>query len=508
MFLAKNEKAGTKKPARKDIAAEVTNIFEELITAFIMALVIVTFVIRPFIIPTGSMADTLKGAHFRLRCPQCGYRYELNFEPGEYGLPRNVVPRGKIKVPHSRCPSCGYYQVGGQGLLVTKGDKILALKCLYQFFEPRRWDVVVFRYPIDPTEKFIKRLIGRPGETVEIIDGDVYIDGQISRKPPKVQKELWMPVYNNDYQPARPRAGLFNGHIWQQPFKNVAESRWMVSETDPTKFSLDSPAEQVNTLIYDTTIGNDFRATYAYNDVRRYDYMPYCSDLMVRFHADSTRQLGHVGISLSKYQNNYRAWVDVTGQMFIARMDNGEEIILNTKSIEPFTVNQPVLVKFANVDYRLIFEFGDEKLTYDLGRLADDLGQRRTDVKPEVKIFGSGKLTLSHIAVFRDVHYTGKFAGSSQSGRAAEGSPLVLGKDEFFVLGDNSPVSGDGRWWSEHGRGNSGQTYRLGIVPREYLVAKALFVFWPSGFRPFAEFPFSFIPDIGRMRLIHGGSGR
>jgi len=57
-----------------------------------------------------------------------------------------------------------------------------------------------FRNPIEPSINYIKRLIGRPGETVEIIDGDIYIDGQISRKPAKVQEELWMPVYDNDYQ--------------------------------------------------------------------------------------------------------------------------------------------------------------------------------------------------------------------------------------------------------------------------------------------------------------------
>ena len=71
---------------------------------------------------------------------------------------------------------------------VTKGDKILALKCIYQFFEPKHWDVVVFRSPLEPQTNYIKRLVGRPGETVKIIDGDVYIDGQISRKPAKIQK--------------------------------------------------------------------------------------------------------------------------------------------------------------------------------------------------------------------------------------------------------------------------------------------------------------------------------
>ena len=147
-------------------------------------------------------------------------------------------------------------------------------------------------------------------------------------------------------------------------------------------------------------------------------------------------------------------------------------------------MNKPTLVEFANVDHQLIFRFGSDKLTYDLGRSAEDAGERKRDVQPQVKIFGSGTVTVSHIAIFRDIHYTAKrSAGSPEEGRAIEGNPFTLGKDEFFVLGDNSPNSEDGRWWAKAGIGNNGRSYREGIVPRDYLVGKALFVYWPGGFR-------------------------
>ncbi|MHC4626456.1 MAG: S26 family signal peptidase [Planctomycetota bacterium] len=77
---------------KKDRAAEIANTFEWLITAFILAFVFRTFVMEAFRIPTGSMADTLKGAHFRLRCRQCGYGYDYGFIPGRYGYPEDTIP--------------------------------------------------------------------------------------------------------------------------------------------------------------------------------------------------------------------------------------------------------------------------------------------------------------------------------------------------------------------------------------------------------------------------------
>jgi len=284
MSISKTEKTGFDKTAqrRKDRATEIANTFEWLIVAFVLAFVFRAFIMEAFRIPTGSMADTLKGAHFRLRCPQCGYKYDYGFIGRYFGFQReDYIPTNRtLRLYPSRCPSCGHYQPTGGVMPVANGDRILVLKCIYQFVEPKRWDVVVFKNPDKPQINYIKRLVGRPGETIEIIDGDVYINGQVSRKPRKVQEELWMPVYNNDYQPVRPRKPLthlgFNGHFWQQPFKNAAGSEWVINNEDkPTIFYLDSSADESHSIFYDASVGNDFRATYAYDDVREYSYMPY-----------------------------------------------------------------------------------------------------------------------------------------------------------------------------------------------------------------------------------------
>ena len=140
-----------------------------------------------------------------------------------------------------------------------------------------------------------------------------------------------------------------------------------------------------------------------------------------------------------------------------------------------------------------------------MGRAPEDAGPIRAIIRPKVEIFGSGKLTLSHVAVFRDIHYTSESYNGTR-GRAAD-KPFELGDDEYFVLGDNSPNSEDCRWWRARGISNPPlPPYKVGIVPRDYLVGKALFVYWPSGFRPFDQFPIGIIPNVGLMRFIFGGS--
>jgi len=507
MSSSRKEKDKSGKSHTKDRAAEIANTFEWLITAFVLAFLFRAFVMEAFRIPTGSMADTLKGAHFRLRCRQCGYRYDYGFVPEKYGLPRDSMPAGPLKPYPARCPSCGYYQPVGGATPVAKGDRILVLKCIYQFFKPKQWDVVVFKDPLDPSINYIKRLIGRPEEEVEIIDGDVYINGFISRKPANVQEEVWTIVYDSDFWPVLPSEKAFNNHQWRQPFANIQNSQWQIPKSPPPTFLLESNANQVHTMMYDSSIGNDFRATYAYDDVREYRYMPYCSDLLVRLYAQTEGHEGRVGISTSKYGIVYNAWVDFSGRMVIAQASEQTETVLQSRSVAPPAPGVPVLMKFANVDHQLVFRFGAEEITFDLGRAPNDAGERKTSIEPQVKLFGAGRLTLSHVAVYRDIHYTRKkYANSSETGRATESNPFKLGKDEFFVLGDNSPNSEDSRWWSSRGVGNNGISYRAGVVPRDYLVGKALLVYWPSGFRPFAGFPIAVIPNIGNMRLIYGGS--
>lgn len=99
-------------------------IIESVAIAVILAIVIRVFLFQPFYIPSGSMEPTLM----------------IN-------------------------------------------DRIIVSKLNYRITDPDRGDVIVFKYPVNPKRDFIKRVIGLPGETVQITDSKLYVDGKLLEQP-------------------------------------------------------------------------------------------------------------------------------------------------------------------------------------------------------------------------------------------------------------------------------------------------------------------------------------
>jgi signal peptidase I len=114
----------------------VREYFESIVIAVILALFIRTFVVQAFKIPTGSMENNLLiGDHLLVN--------KFVFGPTETSLERTLLPIGTIK----------------------------------------RGDVLVFKYPVEPDRDFIKRVIGLPGDTVELREKKVYINGKPLDEP-------------------------------------------------------------------------------------------------------------------------------------------------------------------------------------------------------------------------------------------------------------------------------------------------------------------------------------
>ncbi len=61
---------------------------------------------------------------------------------------------------------------------LSDGDNLIVDKITYRFSDPKRYDIIVFPYQYEENTYFIKRIIGLPGETVQIVDGTIYIDGE------------------------------------------------------------------------------------------------------------------------------------------------------------------------------------------------------------------------------------------------------------------------------------------------------------------------------------------
>lgn len=75
------------------------------------------------------------------------------------------------------------------------GDKLFVNKLIYRFREPRRWEIVVFKSPEEPKKDFIKRLIATEGETVEIRDGAIVINGRPENLPDIIRTNFY---YNQE----------------------------------------------------------------------------------------------------------------------------------------------------------------------------------------------------------------------------------------------------------------------------------------------------------------------
>ncbi len=172
-----------RKPATQQ-HVEVKDNFRELVETVVFVVVLVlllkSFVAEAFVIPTGSMAETLWGYQKLVPCPKCKYTFPVNCS-SEVDPPE---PDRRAEVTGCTCPNCRYtfsFRSENMDPSPSSGDRVLVSKYIYDTVTPpQRGDVVVFKYPVEPQKKYvpmnyIKRLCGLPGETIAIYYGDLYV---------------------------------------------------------------------------------------------------------------------------------------------------------------------------------------------------------------------------------------------------------------------------------------------------------------------------------------------
>jgi signal peptidase I len=209
---------------------------ESIVVAVILAFLFRAFVAEAFVIPTGSMAPTLQGRHMDVTCEQCGHQYRT-------GASSENRDNSHIQeVESTTCPVCRYtmelQKKTNPNQRSFNGDRILVSKFSYLLGEPERWDVIVFKYPGNAKQNYIKRLIGLPNEDVRIRHGDILVrpnngdDSQpfaIERKPPHKVRAMLQLVDDTDFRPeALQEAGW--PERWQAYPASSESTAWQANE--------------------------------------------------------------------------------------------------------------------------------------------------------------------------------------------------------------------------------------------------------------------------------------
>ena len=207
---------------------------ESIVVAFILAFLFRAFVAEAFVIPTGSMAPTLMGVHKDIVCEHCGKQYQSSASQ-EFDNEK----RTDYLVVASTCPTCrglnAFDLENNANHESFSGDRILVSKFDYVLHDPERWDVIVFKYPLEARMNYIKRLVGLPGEMLRVKGGDVYTRKSeaeawtIARKPPHKIRAMRQIVADTKFQPAELIAAGWPS-LWQP--EQADASNWKVTQSE------------------------------------------------------------------------------------------------------------------------------------------------------------------------------------------------------------------------------------------------------------------------------------
>lgn len=190
---------------------------DPVLSLLIAVLLVRTFLVEGYLISTGSMAPHYYGERKRVVCPQCQFQFAVGTEFDEDSL----IETGDFAV----CPNCMANESDLSNQPVNRGDHLLVWKNAYQFRDPRRGEVIVFRNPNEPRETYIKRVVGLPKEEISIRDGNLWVDGQIVQKSLEEQRAQRVLVFDSSYQP-------FDSETWSGRWSSdTPKSGWRPSDS-------------------------------------------------------------------------------------------------------------------------------------------------------------------------------------------------------------------------------------------------------------------------------------
>jgi signal peptidase I len=387
------------------------------------------FLLLPCRVVGDSMGERLPGRHCRVLCADCGAEFACGIEDGA--------------ASRAVCPNCGYPDNMLAGLPEHEGARVVINRAAFQFRRPRRWELVALRDPLHAERILVKRVVGLPGERIELRGGDVFADGQICRKNLAQQRDMAILVHDAAHNP------IMSPVPWRWQPTNT-RNQWIAL---PSGFEQKGnlPSEPSDWLVYrhwrregDKTVESPITDICGYNQSRprREEDVHPVPDLMLRFYltftspgelyvrADDGRHQYMVCLKWNEGKLGHVAYIDGNGWLF----STGRESRLGRRR----------LVEVSLID-RCFLLVVDGQTWVELPFEHDEAGPPPPAAPLAI---GARGAKIEELRVYRDVYYT-RPPGTiwNQDARAS----VQLGADEYFVLGDNSPVSQDSRHWDNGG---------------------------------------------------------
>ncbi len=399
-------------------------------------------------------------------------------------------------------------------------DRVLVNKCAYLIDEPKRYDVIVFKYPLNRSQNYIKRCVGIGPEEITIENGNIYTapalgDGKygkrtIARKPADTREAVLKTLYPSALDGKTFATGFsttsgkyhedgrsveFDG-AGTFRFKKDGESvrdRYL-DGYDPAWGIRDDRVLENQEEVGDLAIDFDFEPTDAAHELR------------IVIHSNSLDHRATLGIGEGK-ACTIESGIPATGSGTLTPgpfVSESAPAVLGATCDSPLRAGKRHHIEFYHVDQEIVLAIDGDvllKTNYEI-----DAPLPETENKIEVRF--DGGVELRDLRVRRDIHYLTANGGVSQSFDVPPG--------HLFAMGDNTQNSHDGRQWHALKRQlpnngpvitlDSNQDMRAGVtdiygehfdysqyqltdagvdnanyhfIPREFLLGKALAVFWP-----------------------------
>jgi signal peptidase I len=150
-----------------------------LVAVGVVVLLMHTWLLMGLVVPVtvagSSMLPTVRGPQRIYRCEGCRRAFAVDLDE-------------LIVEPVAVCPVCG--RVSDDAVTDRLGERLVIDRTAYTFRRPRRWEIVVFRSPMDARQLCLKRVVGLPGETISLRGGDVLVNGRPVAKPNDIDYEI------------------------------------------------------------------------------------------------------------------------------------------------------------------------------------------------------------------------------------------------------------------------------------------------------------------------------